>query len=201
MVKKFLGPKEGTYLGNELTQYVAGVEHVTSGVNKQALRYLVGSQVATPGDRCTQLTGLYWTLAPWVGPIRNQRPLFCFTALLGNVKTWQLGSQAPRVVGKLETPEGPVQSVARPMGDLLVVGPIRNHWPLVFLTFLPCYLQSHKTNNFFDFLQTLSDRYSRFPDDLDTCRRWDGHWPLVFTLPPYGNKFEQVFFSLFSYRG
>jgi hypothetical protein len=100
-------------------------------------------------------------------------------------------------VGKLETPEGPVQSVARPMGDLLVVGPIRNHWPLVFLTFLPCYLQSHKTNNFFDFLQTLSDRYSRFPDDLDTCRRWDGHWPLVFTLPPYGNKFEQVFFSLF----
>jgi hypothetical protein len=34
MVKKILGPKEGTYLGNELTQYVAGVEHVTSGVNK-----------------------------------------------------------------------------------------------------------------------------------------------------------------------
>ncbi len=38
-------------------------------------------------------------------------------------------------MGKLETPEGPVQPDARPLGDLLVVGPIRNHWPLVFFTF------------------------------------------------------------------
>ncbi len=93
-------------------------------------------------------------------------------------------------MGKLETPEGPVHPVARPLGDLLVVGPIRNHWPLVFLTFLPFTCNPIRRTIFLSFYKPLVTGKAGFQSTWtlvggETVRN---HWPLVFTLPPYCNK-------------
>ncbi len=93
-------------------------------------------------------------------------------------------------MGKLETPEGSVQPVARRLGDLLVVGPIRNHWPLVFLTFYLLLALVEDEQFFWFFTKPWVTGTAGFQSTWTlvgggTVRN---HWPLVFTLLPYGNK-------------